>query len=115
MSTNARIGLLMDDDIVLSVYLHFDGYPDHTGEILYHHYNTIDKIEELLCYGDISSLGETIQTTTFFSRDKKENEEDVLAKVQYIDIFESYIDKHYVSYLYLFKDGKWLVKGDLDG
>ena len=31
MSTRARIGILLPDDSILSVYHHFDGYPEGLG------------------------------------------------------------------------------------
>ena len=45
MSTRARIGLLQDDLSVLSVYHHWDGYPEWLGVTLKEQYNTKEKIE----------------------------------------------------------------------
>ena len=60
MSTRARIGLRAEDDSVVSIYTHWDGYPDHHGPILLNHYNTKAKVKELLALGDLSVLAPKI-------------------------------------------------------
>ena len=55
MSTRSRIGLELSDGSVLSVYHHWDGYPEWLGRILNTHYNTKEKVEELIDGGDMSS------------------------------------------------------------
>ena len=60
MSTRARIGLRSEDDSVVSIYTHWDGYPEHHGPILLNHYNTKAKVKELLALGDLSVLGEDV-------------------------------------------------------
>lgn len=57
MSTRCRIGLVMPDGTVKSVYCHSDGYPEGVGAVLKECYNTREKIEKLLEGGDISVLG----------------------------------------------------------
>ena len=54
MSTNARIGIQLSDDSILSVYHHWDGYPSWLGRILNTHYNSRSKVEELIDGGDMS-------------------------------------------------------------
>ena len=55
MSTRARIGLLQDDLSVLSVYHHWDGYPEWLGVTLKEQYNTKEKIAKLIDGGNMSS------------------------------------------------------------
>ena len=55
MATRARIGIQFADDSVLSVYHHWDGYPEWLGRILKTHYNTKEKVAELIDGGDMSS------------------------------------------------------------
>ena len=57
MSTRSRIGLKRADDSIESIYCHFDGYPEGVGKILKEHYDTLNKVKELLKLGDISTLG----------------------------------------------------------
>jgi len=55
MGTRARIGIQLSDNSVLSVYHHWDGYPQWLGRILNTHYNTKEKVAELIDGGDMSS------------------------------------------------------------
>ena len=55
MSTRSRIGIQLSDDSILSVYHHWDGYPEWLGRILNTHYNSKDKVSELIDGGDMSS------------------------------------------------------------
>jgi hypothetical protein len=54
MATRSRIGIQLVDESVLSVYHHWDGYPEWLGRILKTHYNTKDKVAELIDGGDMS-------------------------------------------------------------
>jgi hypothetical protein len=54
MATRSRIGIQLSDESVLSVYHHWDGYPEWLGRILTTHYNTKDKVAELIDGGDMS-------------------------------------------------------------
>ena len=56
MATRSRIGIQLKDSIrVLSVYHHWDGYPEWLGRILTTHYNTREQAAELIDGGDMSS------------------------------------------------------------
>ena len=55
MATRSRIGIQLSDDSILSVYHHWDGYPQWLGRILKTHYNTKEKVAELIDGGDMSS------------------------------------------------------------
>ena len=54
MATRSRIGIQLKDNSVLSVYCHYDGYPEFNGRVLRDHYNTIDKVRKLIDGGDMS-------------------------------------------------------------
>jgi len=56
MATRSRIGIQLADDSVLSVYCHWDGYPAFNGVKLQQHFNTREKVAELIDGGDISAL-----------------------------------------------------------
>jgi len=56
MATRSRIGIQLADDSVLSVYCHCDGYPAFNGVKLQQHFNTREKVVELIDGGDISAL-----------------------------------------------------------
>ena len=55
MSTRSRIGIELKNGSILSVYHHWDGYPEWLGRILNTHYNTKFKVAELIDGGDMSS------------------------------------------------------------
>ena len=55
MATRSRIGIQLADESVLSVYHHWDGYPEWLGRILKTHYNTRALAAELIDGGDMSS------------------------------------------------------------
>ena len=66
MSTNARIGLQLQDGSILSAYHHWDGYPEWLGVTLKEHFNTYEKASELIdggnmgsCYSDSEFNAET--------------------------------------------------------
>lgn len=76
----------------LSIYLHWDGYPEHAGEVLSKHYTTQDKVDGLMALGGLSSLHEHPDAPmghsydhpinghcVAYSRDRKET--DMRAKV----------------------------------
>ena len=54
MATRSRIGLQLADDAILSVYHHWDGYPQWLGVTLNTKFNTREKVAELIDGGDIS-------------------------------------------------------------
>jgi len=55
MATRSRIGIELKDGSVLSVYHHWDGYPEWLGRILRTHFNDRSKVAELIDGGDMSS------------------------------------------------------------
>lgn len=60
MSTNSRIGVLLADNKVQSIYCHGDGYPSYNGKLLLGHWTNPDDINELIALGDLSALGSCI-------------------------------------------------------
>ena len=54
MATRSRIGLQLADGNILSVYHHWDGYPEWLGVTFNSKFNTRDKVAELIDGGDIS-------------------------------------------------------------
>ena len=54
MSTRSRIGYQLPDESYLSVYCHFDGYPEFNGKHLVAHHNSRDAARALIDGGDMS-------------------------------------------------------------
>lgn len=75
MSTRSRIGYINPKTgEVKSVYCHFDGYPSNNGKILFKHYTKREDVEELVELGDMSCLGESIDSCEFYGRDRGESD-----------------------------------------
>lgn len=133
MATRSTIAIAREDGTVAKVYCHWDGYLENNGDILIKYYNTPEKVEELLSYGDISSLGTSVGKqhpfgpdynnpgtakdlaykaaeeagwTTFYGRDRGETNID--ARV-YASI-EEYEDHQFEEFNYLFIEGRWYYK-----
>lgn len=73
MGTRSRIGIELPDHSVVSVYCHWDGYPDHNGRILAEHYQNRDDVQELIDGGSMSSLRTTHLWETAAVRDEDGN------------------------------------------
>lgn len=56
MGTRSRIGIELQDRSIVSVYCHYDGYPEHNGRILVSDYTTPEAVKELIDGGSMSSL-----------------------------------------------------------
>ena len=56
MGTRSRIGIELPNHDVVSVYCHWDGYPEHNGRILVEQYLNRDDVEELIDGGSMSTL-----------------------------------------------------------
>jgi hypothetical protein len=59
MGTRSQIAMQVGKKF-LSIYCHWDGYIKHHGPILLNHYNTPEKVKELIALGSLSSLQENI-------------------------------------------------------
>lgn len=118
MSTNSNIILRRKDDIYQYSYCHWDGYLEHNGNILYKYYDSIEKIEKLLSYGDISYLGSKLNPSyrskhtmekpqkdvcLFYHRDRKEPicrmhiTMSPPENQEYNYLFDSYVNMWYVN------------------
>jgi hypothetical protein len=56
MGTRSRIGLQLANESILSVYCHWDGYPEFNGVKLVEYHNSFQKAAALVDGGDISAL-----------------------------------------------------------
>ena len=108
MATRSRIGLELGDDAILSVYHHYDGYPQWLGVILRQKFNTREKVAELLDGGDISC----VESDTNWKREKVENHvlyynargEDTEPRLDLS--LEDYLENG-EEFAYLFENGEW--------
>ncbi len=61
MATRSRIRMVLESGESKSVYCHWDGQPSTRMPILTEHYNTDEKVRELLNLGMLSSLGPRVK------------------------------------------------------
>lgn len=103
MSTRSTIGILNSNDTVTRIYCHFDGYLEGVGQTLKDHFNTEEKVRELLSMGDASSICGTIKECCFYKRDRKEENTD--AKI--CPIYNWIIDGTDFYYLFHPETNEW--------
>ena len=72
MATRSLIGIKLNDNIVKTIYCHWDGYPEHNGKLLVENYSTPAAITELMELGDLSTLDITPDKCKAYHRDRNE-------------------------------------------
>ena len=111
MATRSRIGLELSDGSILSAYHHWDGYPEWLGVKLKEHYNTKEKVAELIDGGDMSCCW----TEDRWDGNKVVGEYAPQYYSQRGEDCPPRLDKNLIEYLkegeeyaYLFRDGEWI-------
>lgn len=111
MATRSRIGIELKNGSVLSVYHHWDGYPEWLGRILKTHYNSRSLAAELIDGGDMSSCW-TESVWGNVRPDCKYGPEYYSARGEDCPPRHDNDLNEYLSngeeYWYLFKDGEWV-------
>ena len=116
MSTRSLIGIKNDVGITY-VYCHFDGYLDGVGKTLVENYDTEDKVRDLLEKGDMSSLGDSIDTCDFYNEDDSKAFTFTGHGEGLKDVYYKHGQNSWADYIYLFEDGEWyytLMRADLE-
>jgi len=119
MATRSRIGLKTTKGIK-HIYAHWDGYPDYVGKILLEHYNTQEKINELLNVGNVSCLKPLIgekhdfdnanpEWSVFYGRDRDDKGEEARNTNNVTNFLKSVSDC-WGEYAYLFRDNQWFYQ-----
>ena len=111
MSTRSRIGIQLPDNSILSVYHHWDGYPEWLGRILKTHYNTKEQVSELIDGGDMSSAltnagfnNETVaQGPLYYSQ----RGDDCPPRLD-SDLCEFLLPDNSEEFAYVFRNGEWI-------
>ena len=98
MSTRSTIWVETEDGFE-GIYSHYDGYIENNGKILFEHYDTLEKVQELIAHGELSVLGESVEDTKFYNEGNENYKADELWE----------IDRYTEEYNYLFKDGNWYL------
>lgn len=119
MGTRSRVGV-MHGTVCKSVYCHYDGYLEHTGQILLKHWDSV-RANELVALGDNSGVQETLEAMNFY---KDRGETDVgYQTAQTFEEFLEQVERCFAEYYYVMRDGVWyagcvyetegLIKGGL--
>ena len=103
MATRGRIGIELSDGSILSSYHHWDSYESWLGRILKTHYNTKDKVTELIDGGDMSSCWNDNKEPEYYSA-RGENCPPRLDA----DLCEYLLPDNSEEYAYLFRNGEWI-------
>ena len=105
MGTRSRVAV-MHGDVCKSVYCHYDGYLEYTGQILNDFYGSVEA-NELISRGDISGVQATLSDMNFYS---DRGEEDVEWQVAHtFEEFLEQVENCGGEYYYVMKDGVWYV------
>ena len=118
MATRSNIAYKTPEGKIRSSYCHWDGYPEHNGEMLKRYYTDYDKVKALVDLGQISVLApkdnpsteshsfETPEedVTIFYGRDRGESN----VGYREYDDFAEYVDNG-EEYMYFFDGKDWLV------
>lgn len=103
MGTRSRVAV-MHGDVCKSVYCHYDGYLQYTGEILHKHYDST-KANLLVSLGDNSGVKESVEEMNFY---KDRGEEDVSWQVAHtFEEFMEQVNNCGGEYYYIMRDGVW--------
>ena len=113
MGTRSRIGIELKDGSILSAYHHWDGYTSWLGRILETHYNTKEKVAELIDGGDMSCCwteerwDSKTQVQEYGPQYYSQRGEDCPPSIM---TFEEYLTKeNNEEYAYIFTlDGEWV-------
>ena len=112
MATRSRIGIELKDGSILSAYHHWDGYPTWLGRILETHYNTKEKVSELIDGGDMSSAWTNVgwqnetrpESGPMYYSERGEN-----CPPRYDAFLGEYLlPENSEEYAYVFRNGKWV-------
>lgn len=105
MGTRSRVAV-MHGDVCKSVYCHYDGYLEYTGQLLYKHYGSAEA-NALVARGDNSGVQKTLDDMNFYS---DRGEEDVSWQVAHT--YEEFLEQVQgcgAEYYYVMCDGVWYV------
>lgn len=106
MATRSFIGIQNLDGTITGVYCHHDGYLDGVGKTLKENYTTTKSVKDLVALGSLSSLGEDLDVTQAFHRDRGEPGLDISI---YGSLGQLRFGDGGYEYLYIFTPEGWTV------
>ena len=119
MATRSLIAKQVGEDKFRTIYCHWDGYLEHNGKVLLEHYNTHEKLDELLGLGSISFLAPKVNPDPDKPHTFENPQQDVVQAyardrgdefhpAQDLSYQELTDERSWADYVYVFgEDGKW--------
>lgn len=119
MATRSTIAVQHPDGKISQIYCHWDGYLEHNGSILAKHYDFLERVEEMVSLGDMSSLAKYVKpdigaihsfdypqkyVCVYYGRDRGETGTHPRLFKDYKDFKQN---MQHEEYDYLFRNGKW--------
>ena len=103
MGTRSRVGV-MHGNVCKSVYCHYDGYLEHTGQILAKYYDS-EQANLLVSLGDNSGVQATVEEMYFY-KDRGETGVDFKVALTFEEFLEQ-VEWCGAEYYYVMRDGVW--------
>ncbi|MEM7620002.1 MAG: hypothetical protein AAF228_06005 [Pseudomonadota bacterium] len=108
MGTRSFI-ILKTDNQYKGIYCHWDGYPEHNGQILLNHYCSKAVIDQLVSKGDLSALATSVEACSYYI---DRGDDPTSVKPYKHDKIENVIEiaeKSGCEYIYLFEKDEWFI------
>jgi len=117
MATRSNIAYKTPEGKIRSIYCHWDGYPEHNGEMLRRYYTDFDKVVALVGNGQLSQLAKNVNPTGEHSFDNAQDDVCVFYGRDRGETGVGYVEYDNVAdwvengeeYMYLYSNGDWLV------
>ena len=104
MATRSLIGINLNNGITKIIYCHWDGYPEHNGQLLVNNYNSPSAVVELMELGDLSSLAESPDQCKAYHRDRNEPWEMVEPRDVNTSELGAVANDYGVDYVYIYNE-----------
>lgn len=121
MSTHAAIIVPHPEGGWQGIYVHSDGYLEHTGRLIARHYQDGDSARAIVALGDLSALGERLEpkgphsyfkpepgTTVAYHRDR--GEDLVIRKGPTVEHLVAQFEAN--GHIYVWNGAGWLHNGE---
>ena len=104
MATRASIARQDKDGNIYAIYSHWDGYPEGLGTTLEACYKSDELVLRLIEMGDVSSLGDTLESedSIFYHRDR--GEELRVHEFGDVESWTEWARGSWAEYAYLWRD-----------
>lgn len=111
MATRSRLrAKLSNGKFLKPIYCHWDGYPDHMLPTLNGHYNTDEKVAELMALGNLSALHDRVKPDEGEPHSFDKPAENVTIAYHRDRGEKLEFWRYKQEYNYLYQNGEWKVE-----